>query len=276
MPDGVDVKRVNYEDPASLVEALQGQDVLIITMAATAPKDQHSKLVKAAAEAKVPWIFPNEHGVGRGDPELAKDTLIGVQKAANRKQIEELGVSSWIGFCCGFWYEYSLALGPFAYGFDFKTKSMFYIDDGNAPINTSTWPQCGRAMAKLLSLKILPDDENDKSLCLNHFRNDFVYVSSFHVTQKQMMDSVLRVTGDKIEEWKITYENHLERYNAGVKELQSGDRRGFGKLLYARVFYPDGSGSFERSPGTHNEILGLPKEDMDEFTRVGVGMAEKS
>ena len=274
MPDGVSVKRVNYDDPSSLAEALQGQDALIITMGRFAPKDQHLKLVKAAAEAKVPWVIPNEHGVNRDEPELSKDTLIGLQKAADRKQIEELGFSSWIGFCCGFWYEYSLALGSRTYGFDFKERSIVYIDDGMTPINTSTWPQCGRAMAKLLSLKILPDNEHDKSVCLDHFRNSFVRVSSFFVSQKQMMDSVLRVTGDKAEDWKVSYENHKERYNAGMKEMQEGNMLGFGQLLYTRVFYPDGSGSFERDPGSHNELLGLPEEDIDEFTKIAINMTK--
>ncbi|CAF1274666.1 unnamed protein product [Adineta steineri] len=65
MPPGVEVKKVNYDDPSSLVEALKGQEVLIITMAVTAPKEQQTKLIEAAAAANVPWVLPNEYG---GDP----------------------------------------------------------------------------------------------------------------------------------------------------------------------------------------------------------------
>src|SRR4051794_23008406 len=162
LPTGLEVKKVNYDDQSSLVEALQGQDVLIITMAVTAPRDQETKLIEAAAAANVPWILPNEYGLDPTDAELGKDTLITETKNKHRSHIEKLGKSSWISIICGFWYEFSLAGGPERYGFDFKNHTVTFFDDGNTPINTSTWSQCGRAVANLLSLKVLPDDENDK------------------------------------------------------------------------------------------------------------------
>ncbi len=61
-PTGMEVKKVNYDDQSSLVEALQGQEVLIITMAVMAPEDQEAKLIEAAAAANVPWVLPNEYG----------------------------------------------------------------------------------------------------------------------------------------------------------------------------------------------------------------------
>ena len=271
LPSGVDVKRVNYDDPSTLIEALRGQDVLIITMAVMAPPDTHSKLVKAAAEAKVPWVFPNEYGVGGGEkPELERDVAaLAVRNKNNRKEIEELGASNWIGFACGFWYEFSAAGGPDRYGIDFDNKTMVYVDDGTTKIHTSTWPQCGRAMANLLSLKVLPDDENDKTPCLDMFRNRFVFISSFYVNQKDMFESVLRVTGTNTEDWKVSYEGHKERYESGVKDMQQGDMRGFARLLYTRVLYPDESGSFSE---LHNDLLGLPEEDFDEYTKLAVQM----
>ena len=68
---------VDYNDPSSLSSALNGMDVLIITMAVTAPPDTQAKLIHAAANAKVPWVFPNEWGLDHTDDSLAKDTLIG-------------------------------------------------------------------------------------------------------------------------------------------------------------------------------------------------------
>src|SRR5579871_5051589 len=60
IPDGLTVKHVDYNSHESLVTALKGQDCLIITLSVFAPEDQHAKLVKAAADAGVPWIVPNE------------------------------------------------------------------------------------------------------------------------------------------------------------------------------------------------------------------------
>ena len=192
--------------------------------------------------------------------------------------MEELGTSSWIGVTCGFWYEWSLGGGPYCYGFDIPGRAVTFFDDGNTRVNTSTWPQVGRAVARLLSLKILPDDDeddNDGSACLSRYRNQNVYVSSFNVSQREMLESVMRVTGTAVGDWKIGYENSVERYQAGVEEMRKGNLRGFAQLMYTRVFYQDGSGEFEASRGLLNEVLGLPREDIDDFTKIAVQRAKE-
>ena len=108
MPAGVQIKKVNYDEQKTLVDALRGQDALIITMGVTAPKEQQSKLIQAAAAADVPWIFPNEFGVDVRNDEYGRDTFLGPTHEAYRKEIEGLDKSSWIAFVCGFWYEFSL------------------------------------------------------------------------------------------------------------------------------------------------------------------------
>ncbi|MCJ1405779.1 hypothetical protein MMC11_009009 [Xylographa trunciseda] len=272
--DGVHVKKVDYDDPSSLVDALKGQDALIITMGVMAPPAQQTKLVEAAAAAGVPWIIPNEFGGDGLNEEAGNDIFLREAKKAVRDHIEKLGKSSWIGIACGFWYEYSLGGGPYRYGFDFKKKTVTMYNDGNTRINTSTWPQTGREVANLLGLKILPEDEHDQSPCLAHFRNKFVYGSSFTISQKEMFESVLRVTGTSANDWKVTHVPAKEAYQEGLKRFQSGDRSGFMQLLYSRAFFPDGAGNFEASRGLDNDKLGLPKEDLDEFTKEAVRLRE--
>ncbi|KAJ7578500.1 putative isoflavone reductase family protein [Mycena floridula] len=274
LPAGVEVKKVNYDDSASLVAALQGQDALIITMSVMSPPDQSAKLIEAAAAANVPWVLPNEYSTDPTETEMQKDTMIGPPKEADRKLIEKLGKSSWVGITCSFWYEYSLAHGPPSYGFDFNNRSATFYDKGTQKINTTTWPQTALAVARLLSLKVNPDDANDKSATLFQFRNKPLYISSFLLSQKDIFESVLRVTGTKASDWKIEYEATEARFAAGLALLKGGDRRGFAMALYARVFYPDGSGNYEDRHGLHNDILGLPKEDLDEFTKVAIKRAD--
>lgn len=91
-----------------------------------------------------------------------------------------------------------------------------------------------------------------------------------------MFDSVLRVTGTTPEDWTINYEESTKRFADGKRQMQAGDRAGFGKLLYARVFYKDGSGNYEASRGLHNDVLGLPKEDLDEFTKAAIQRVESN
>jgi hypothetical protein len=45
-----------------------------------------------------------------------------------------------------------------------------------------------------------------------------------------------------------------------------------GTAMYARVFYPDGSGDFETSHGLDNKALDLPSEDLDAATRKTIEM----
>ena len=118
-------------------------------------------------------------------------------------------------------------------------------------------------------MPIKPEGSN-KEACLENFKNKVVYVSSFTVSQKDMLESALRVTGTKQDDWTITKEPAQERYASGIKEMQEGKRIGFAKMMYTRVFYDDGCGDVEHNKGTINSILGLPKEDIDEATKVAI------
>lgn len=101
-----------------------------------------------------------------------------------------------------------------------------------------------------------------------------MYISSFLISQKDMFDSVLRVTGGTADDWTVQYQPAVERYREGIEAMQKGDMSGFGQAMYARVFYQDGSGNYEAKKALHNDLLGLPKEDLDEFTAVAVEMAK--
>lgn len=268
--------RVDYSgnDDSALVEALRGQQVLIITMAVGAPRDTISKLVRTAAKAGVPYVQPNWFGHDSQNPKLLGETFLNC--ASICAEIESLGVSSYLLLNCNFWYEFSLGGGADRYGFDFQNRSLILFDGGNTVINTSTWPQCGRALASLLSLKELPDDESDTSPTLSQFWNAPVYISSFRLSQRDMFESVKRVTGTTDADWTITYESSEERWKEGHAAVSQGNFGAFAKQLYSRMFFPNGDGDFESKRELHNGLLGLPVEDLDEYTAIGVRMGENN
>ncbi|KAJ5097312.1 hypothetical protein N7456_008033 [Penicillium angulare] len=272
-PEGISVKRIDYKDRCALVEALRGQDALIITLAGNAPLDQEEKLIEAAAEAEVAWVIPNEWGPDSDDDALARESILGELKQKTRRYIESFNKSSWICLVCGFWYTFSLAGGDARFGFDFPNRTMTFYDKGETKINTSTLEQCGHALARLLSLKIRPDHEDDESPCLLKYKNKPVYISSFLVNQQDLFQSVLRATKTSEQEWTVRYQDVKERYKEGLEEVQSGAMEGMFKLLYARVFYPNGGGNYELVRGLQNDVLGLPKEDLDETTRISMQIA---
>jgi hypothetical protein len=275
LPDGIHVKRVDYSNHKQIVEALKGQDVLVITMNPMAPKDQQAKLIRAASDAKVKYIFPNEWSPDTANIQVANESLMdGNQKKEVHELVESMGCS-WIAVSTGFWYEWSLSL-PAAYGFDISNRSVIFFDDGITKITTSTWPQVGRAVASLLSLKVSPESPTDKSPCIDMFKNKFIYIGSFTVNQKDMLESVMRVTQTSMDEWTVTKEPVKERYTKGLEAMKGGDRMGFARAMYSRVFFPDNSGNTEKTRGLANDLLGLPKEDLDDATKVAVKRSQEA
>jgi hypothetical protein len=273
-PKGVVVREYSYEDYSSQVAALQGQDVLVILMSVSVPADTQNSLIKAAGDAGVAWILPSEWA---GDPreiQLGKDIFVGPQKQAVRDFIAAVGKSSWIGMVANFWYEFSLAGSPARFGFDLVNRAVTFYDRGAEAINVSTYAQCANAVANLLCLKILPEDESDGSTTLSHLKNTFVYISSFAISQKDIFASVLRVTETTREDWKITYQDCEERYKNGLARFEKGSKDGFEEAMYARMFYPGGEGNYEKKGLLHNTVLGLPVEDLDEATNRSVVLAE--
>ncbi|KAH0372894.1 NAD(P)-binding protein, partial [Aureobasidium melanogenum] len=256
LPSSIKVIEVDYDSLSSLTSALQGQDLLMITLAVNTPPHIHSNLICAASSAGIKYIIPNAYGYNFLNSAINKDIPWGHLAQEYFSSIEAKGMVHF-SLICGFWYEWSLGI-PWCFGIDIGNKKAVLYDEGLTKMNTSTWQLCGKAIAKLLSL---PEEE------LQKFKNRALYVSSFRVTQREMLDSVHRVLGKTDQDWEISYENTKDRYQKGIEDMKMGDRTGFGRAMYARVFYPDGSGDYESSKGLDNESLNLPQEDLDEATK---------
>lgn len=267
IPDGVRAVQIDYNEPETLVNALKGQDAVVITLSVFAHAEQ-DKLIQAAADAGVPWVLPNEWSPDTTHEGLAKDVIGFGESAKTKQKIIDAGKSSFIAVTCGFWYEWSLSI-PVAFGIDALKKEATLFDEGETKMTISTWPQVGRAVAALLSLPIKPEG-GDQERCLEHFKNGHIFIGSFTISQKEMLDSCLRVTGTKIDDWSISKEPAEDRYRNGMQAMQSGDRSGFAKQMYTRVFFPDDSGNYEKRHGLSNKMLGLPKEDIDEATKAAI------
>lgn len=267
VPEGVQVVPVNYDDENSLVKALTGQQFLVITLGVRAPEDLHARITTAAAKAGVPYIMPNAYGFPIS-PEGVKDTDSYGKIAVARIADAQTGASSSVTLPCGFWYEWSLACGEQWFGFTIKDRKVTFFDDGTRTVSVSTWDQCGRALAALLSLP-----ESGATPALADFRNKDVLINSFRVSQRDMLDSLHRVLGTTDSDWEISHESVAKRLADGAEELAKGVFTGFPKMLYASVFSPTNQESdFAGTMELANDVLGLPKEDLDEATKRVVDM----
>ncbi|KAK6520821.1 hypothetical protein TWF506_001064 [Arthrobotrys conoides] len=268
LPAGVVPKVVDYNDTSSLVEGLRGQDVLIITMSVAAPPDTQTKLIDAAKEAGVKFVIPNEWGYDiERNPQLLYDMLVGERAIKIREYCQSKEVS-FVGVAGGFWYEFSLGGGDIRYGFEIEKREFTRIDGGDIKISTSTWEQVARGTASLLGLKIYPETEEDKEQTISSFFGKSFCVESFNVSQNDMFEELKKVTGTTDADWKITTENHKERYDRAIKMFQvDGDWRGFGMAMYTRAFFPDQAAVM---PNTQNKLHNLPQEDFEECTKGAV------
>ena len=265
---GTKVVEVDYDNEESLISALRGQQFLIITLSVRAPAEVHTNLVKAAGKAGVPYVMPNIFGGDFNNKALMEDALMGKLYQDRLDDFENSGTSN-VTLVCGQWYEWSLALPKPWFGFDIRQRELTFFDDGNTRINVSTWDQCGRAVAAFLSLP-----ESGASPCIADWKNKPLYISSFRVSQRDMLDSLNRVLGTTEKDWKIDSEPTDKRYERGMKEMKNGNQSGFATALYARAFYPSKNGDFESKHGLANDTLGLPNEDLDEATKRTVEMVQ--
>lgn len=104
LPEGLIVKTIDYEKPETIVEALQGQEALIITLSVMSPPDTEDKLIDAALDAGVKWIIPNGWSPDTQDEGVVRDVSIFGHQVAAREKIGKDGRAGFIGICCGFWY----------------------------------------------------------------------------------------------------------------------------------------------------------------------------
>jgi hypothetical protein len=253
-----------------LTEALSNQEFLIITISARSPDTLHPRIVAAASKAGVRWIMPNYFGYGIGDRKLrGRNELNNFERFI--EDVEKTPGADYVALVCGFWYEFSLAMGEPWLGFRIRERSVTMYDQGEKKISMSTWDACGRAVAGLLSLPVKADATKN-GVGLETWRNQGLYISSFLVSQRDILESLHRVLGTTDEDWKIRFEPVEKRLEDGKKEFKEGKMLGFARALYAEVFACDW-GNYQTGRELDNEKVALEKENLDEATKRAVEMA---
>lgn len=208
---------------------------------------------------------------------------INAMKAEPREHIEQLAKThpglAWIGVVTNPWFDfvYSLAhrtetgtLTTFQsfkggyFAIDAKNRTATLYDEGSARFNTTMIPTVGLAVARLLSLPV----KSSSGPSLSDYANKFIYISSFHTTQREILDAVQKVTNTTDADWIITKASAQEYIDEGSAKIVRGDLSGMMNLIFGTIFKAGLGGDFEAERGgTINEVLGLPKEDMVDVLR---------
>ncbi len=208
-----------------------------------------NKLIDAAIAAGVKRFLPSEFGSNTLDKRghaivPAFEAKFGTVTYLQSKEKE----ISWTSIVTGPFLDWGLRIGFF--GLDGSSKTATIFDDGEAVFSTTNLHQIGVATVNALRNADLT-------------KNQYVYISGFQTTQKEILATAEKVTGTKWTVKNASVKDHIEE---GRAKLQAGDFSGILNLLQGATFDREQLGDFS-SAGLWNEKLGVPKESFEETVK---------
>jgi nucleoside-diphosphate-sugar epimerase len=279
----ITVKTGSYESASFLESAFAGIDAVILTLNHSAVPDAEIRLIEAAAAAGVKWIFPTEFGSDTGNEVMINAVPIHPIKVRVRGVIEDLAKKheglKWIGLVTNPWFDFvsyrhfltnslidtdfvqSLNTGLF--GIVPGKREAHLLGDGTAKFNTTNLSTAALSLVRLAELPIA----SSSGPSLSDFANRLVYVRSFRTCQREILDTVQRVTGTTDSDWAITASDQKSYMAEGAAKLAKGDFYGMANMLYGAVMGGGMGGDYESDRGVSNAVLGLPQEDLDSAVR---------
>lgn len=250
------VKKGSYDDAAFLQNAMKDQDAVVLALGFFGMGEQ-PKLIEAAAKAGVKYILPTEYAGDGLNKEMVDAVPVFHGKREARQQIEQLG-AKWIGVATNPWADQSLRLG--LCGVDlFNKKATLYSD--SKVFNMSTLNQVGLGIARLLSLPT-SNPENPRA-SLEHYTNNFVYISSFLVTQGRILLSAQEATGTSDSDWTMETDTVAEWIKRCKEQMAQGDRTGMMGITFAYYLGEGLGGNYTDKAVEDMRVLGLEMEDFD-------------
>uniref|UniRef100_A0A0D2XL38 NmrA-like domain-containing protein n=1 Tax=Fusarium oxysporum (strain Fo5176) TaxID=660025 RepID=A0A0D2XL38_FUSOF len=247
-PEGVPIIRADYSDINELKSAMEGQDVVISMVAVFATGGQQN-LVDAAIAAGVKRFLPSEFGPPSRDekftalhPALPPKVATVDYLRSKESQI------SWSALIPGAFFDWAMSIGLF--GFDIKSKSVTLIDGGTAVFTATILPTIAKATLAML-------EHADAT------KNQYVYISSFHISQKDILDVVEKVDGQK---WTVKHITSEDLIAQGNQRIAEGDLMGATDLVGGAALGKQALGD-SRPWGLWDEKLGLEKDDLEQAVK---------
>lgn len=259
----VTVKKGSYNDPAFLESAFKGNDAAFLSFSFTGTPEQ-PKLIDAAAKAGVKWILPNEFASDGKVEKMVDDCPVLQPKREARKQIEKLGQTypglSYIAVATNPWINHAIHLGLLHNVSERKAK----ISEDGGRFNLTSLDRAGEGVTKLLTLPI--ENKENPRTSLQHYANNYAYLSSLSTTQRGALDAMQRITGTTDNDWTIETDNIAERIKKDKEAMAGGGDAAFGAMMDILVAYytGDGLGGDYQSKALEDlKVLGLKEEDID-------------
>lgn len=136
-------------------------------------------------------------------------------------------------------------------GFDIPNRKATIYNDGEG-----SWPTTKLASIGLAVKNSLLEAEKTA--------NRYIYTASFTVKQNEVLKTLEKITGSKFD---VDYVDAEEQKAIGMEKLSKGDFSA-AMLLIRYVNSIDGNGgNYALYKPSDNELLSLPKEDLEETLR---------
>lgn len=136
------------------------------------------------------------------------------------------------------------------FGFDINSKVATLIDGGTAVFTTSTLSTIAKSTLAML-------EHADET------KNQYVFISSFHISQKDILDVFEKIDGQK---WTVKHVTSEEIIAQGKKRLAEGDLMGATDLVGGGALSNQALGD-SRPWGLWDGMFGLQKEDLEQVVR---------
>ena len=259
----ITVKRGSYSDADFLESAFRGNDAALLTFSFSGSVHQ-SKVIEAAAKAGVKWILPNEFAGDGANDAMIDMVPVFQPKRDTRREIEKLAESyeglKWVGVVTNPFAGHAIHLGLL--GMDLReTKAK--MAPGSGKFNITSLDRIGLGISRVLSLPIT-NKENSRA-SLEHYANNFLYLSSFSTTQQDSLEALQRVTGT---DWAVEEGDSItDRIRNARDAMANGGKEAMyaGMDLLVAVYIGDGlGGDYQGKALGDLKVLGLEEESIDE------------
>lgn len=233
---------------------MKGHQVVICMVAIFATGGQQI-LVDAAIAAGVETFLSSEFGPPSRDEKFAALHPALPPKVATVDYLRSKESQiSWSALIPGAFFDWGMRLGLF--GLDIGSKTATLIDGGTAIFTASTLPTIAKGILAMLENAHLT-------------KNQYVYISSFHTCQMDILAVLERIDGTK---WTVKHVTSEELIAQGKKRLAEGDEMGAIDLV--------GGGALGRAAlvdsrpwGLWDERLGIERVDLEQSIREALSQA---
>ncbi|PSN58963.1 NAD(P)-binding protein [Corynespora cassiicola Philippines] len=246
-----------------LTEFLKGQDVVLCVLDPAALAAE-AVVIDAATSAGVKWFIPSEFGHNTADERVLSSLplLKGKTDIVTKLESKKASGLNWVGIVTGLFFDWCLSRDFL--GFNIKEKTALIWDEGDTKFHSTNIGDIGMALVNLLS----------NPGTLEKVKNTYVYISSFEVTQNEILLELERATGTTFQVRRFSSEDMKQ---SALKSLAQGDRSAVGVLLQYVAWGNEGLGHFDKLAQEGNAmLLRSPQESLKSTIKRVVKFTEES